>query len=230
MSLSERIMADLAGEIASGAWPPGHRIPYEHELMARYGCARATVGKAVSALAARGLLERRRKAGTFVAAPRMASAVLQIPDIRAEVEARGLTWRWRRLALRHHRADPNGREAPLGVTGLLLDVRGVHYAGGATFAHEARLINLVEVPAAADETFADEAPGAWLIAHAPWSEARHEISAGNPGLDVAEALRVPARHACLVLERWTWRSGVGITYARQTFPGESFTLAASFAP
>ena len=47
MSLSERIMADLAGEIASGAWPPGHRIPYEHELMARYGCARATVGKAL---------------------------------------------------------------------------------------------------------------------------------------------------------------------------------------
>jgi hypothetical protein len=32
------------------------------------------------------------------------------------------------------------------------------------------------------------------------------------------------------LERWTWRSGVGITYARQTFPGESFTLAASFSP
>jgi GntR family transcriptional regulator, histidine utilization repressor len=230
MSLSERIMADIAGEIASGAWPPGHRIPFEHELMARYGCARATVGKAVSALAARGLLERRRKAGTFVATPRVASAVLRIPDIRAEVEARGLTWRWRRLALAARRASLKGREAALGVKGPLLEVRGVHVAGGAPFAHEIRLINLAEVPAAGDETFLTEAPGAWLLAHAPWSEARHEISAANPDLDVAEALRVPARHACLVLERWTWRAGAGITYARQTFPGENFTLAASFAP
>jgi GntR family histidine utilization transcriptional repressor len=109
-------------------------------------------------------------------------------------------------------------------------VRGVHYAGGAPFAHEARLINLAEVPAAADEPFLAEAPGAWLLAHAPWSEARHEISAAHPDLDVAEALHVQARHACLVLERWTWRAGAGVTYVRQTFPGENFTLVASFAP
>jgi len=230
MTLSEQIMADLAGEIASGAWPPGHRIPFEHELMVRYGCARATVGKAVNALAERGLLERRRKAGTFVAAPRIASAVLQIPDIRAEVEARGLSWRWRRLGLGMRRPDPKGRAASLGVNGPLLEVRGVHVAGGAPFAHETRLINLAEAPTAADESFATEAPGAWLLAHAPWSEARHEISAANPDLDIAEALRVPTRHACLVLERWTWRAGAGITYARQVFPGENFTLAASFAP
>ena len=230
MTLSEQIMSDLAGEIASGAWPPGHRIPFEHELVTRYGCARATVGKAVNALAARGLVERRRKAGTFVAAPRIASAVLQIPDIRAEVEARGLSWRWRRLGIGVRRSDPKSRAAALGVKGPLLEVRGVHVAGGAPFAHEARLISLTEVPAAADEPFTTEAPGAWLLAHAPWSEARHEISAANPELDVAEALRVPARHACLVLERWTWRAGAGITYARQVFPGENFTLAASFAP
>jgi len=35
--------------------------------MAQYGCARATVNKAVSALAAAGLIERHRRAGSFVA-------------------------------------------------------------------------------------------------------------------------------------------------------------------
>ena len=33
-----RIRADLEGKILSGEWPPGHRVPFEHELMAGYGC------------------------------------------------------------------------------------------------------------------------------------------------------------------------------------------------
>ena len=83
LSLHQRIVADIAGEIRSGAWPPGRRIPFEHELMASYGCARATAGKAVHALASAGLVERRRRAGTFVANPPIHSAVLEIPDIEA---------------------------------------------------------------------------------------------------------------------------------------------------
>jgi GntR family histidine utilization transcriptional repressor len=43
--LERRIRADLEERIRSGAWPPGHRIPTEAELMARYGCARMTVSK-----------------------------------------------------------------------------------------------------------------------------------------------------------------------------------------
>lgn len=47
-SLHGRIKADIADKIVSGAWPPGHRIPAEHELMRRYGCSRMTVSKALS--------------------------------------------------------------------------------------------------------------------------------------------------------------------------------------
>jgi GntR family histidine utilization transcriptional repressor len=81
MTIADRIGSDIQRRIASGEWKPGHRIPFEHELVTQYNCARATVGKALTALVRTGLLERRRKAGTFVAYPHVQSAVLDIPDI-----------------------------------------------------------------------------------------------------------------------------------------------------
>jgi GntR family histidine utilization transcriptional repressor len=227
-ALHRRITADLAREIASGAWPPGHRVPIEHELMARYSCARATVGKAVGALVAQGLVERRRKAGTFVAAPHVSSAVLQIPDIRAEIEARGQAYRWVRTVCRTRR--PGTTEGRLATNGPVLEVKGLHFAAARAFAYEERLISLTEAPLAADQDFAREAPGAWLLAHAPWTEARHEISAINPDLDAAAALGLLSSHACLSLKRWTWLQGAAITYARQIFPGELIDLTAKFTP
>ena len=47
-SLYQRILGDIRGRILSGEWPPGHRIPFEHELTEEYGCSRMTVNKALS--------------------------------------------------------------------------------------------------------------------------------------------------------------------------------------
>ena len=87
--LHRRIYADLEGRILSGELSPGARIPFEHELTAQYGCSRATVSKALSELAGRGLVTRRRRAGSFVAQPKAHAAFLAIPDLRAEVMERG---------------------------------------------------------------------------------------------------------------------------------------------
>ena len=64
MPLHLRIQNDVERSILSGEWPPGHRIPFEHELTVQYGCSRMTVNKALTDLVKRGLIERRRKAGT----------------------------------------------------------------------------------------------------------------------------------------------------------------------
>ena len=89
-TLHQRIVADIEGQIVSGAWPPGHRIPFELDLAEQYGCSRMTVNKALTQLANAGLIERRRKAGSYVAQPRAQSAVLDIHDIRDEVQSLGL--------------------------------------------------------------------------------------------------------------------------------------------
>ena len=81
--LHRRIRSDIAERILSGEWPPGFRIPFEHELMADYDCSRMTVSKALAPLAERGMIVRRKRFGSFVARPRIHSVLLDIPASRA---------------------------------------------------------------------------------------------------------------------------------------------------
>ena len=56
----------LLDAILSGEYAPGDRLPTEHELCARHGISRTPVGRALSELAAEGVILRRRRHGTFV--------------------------------------------------------------------------------------------------------------------------------------------------------------------
>ena len=87
-SLHTTISNEIRQKILSGEWPPGFKIPFEHELLAQYACSRMTVNKAITGLVDEGLIHRRRRAGSFVARPTIQSVVLDIPDIQAEVVSR----------------------------------------------------------------------------------------------------------------------------------------------
>ena len=227
-TLDQQIRADLESRIRSGEWAPGHRIPTERELMARYGCARMTVGKAIGALVAEGLIERRKKAGSFVARPHVQTAVLEIPDIGAVIAARGETYRFettlRRRIAAGHLSDPHFPDEAERIL-----VEGVHIASGRPFAHEHRMISLAAAPNAAAAGFDGRSPGSWLLENVPWTIARHRITARQAG-DLAIPLALPRPAACLQVERWTWRQSDPVTYARQVFPGDRYDLVAEFAP
>ncbi|MBO9713444.1 histidine utilization repressor [Sphingomonas sp.] len=227
-ALHSLIRRDIERRILSGEWRPGHRIPYEHELMAQYGCARMTVNRAVSALVQAGLIERRKRAGSFVAAPSVDRAALAIPDIRREVIDKGRTYG---LLLRRQEVRKAGRADAALLRGAprVLALECLHTADGAPHALETRLINLDVVPEAADADFAHEPPGSWLLEHVPWTEAEHRITAVSADAAVAEALDLALGTACLALERRTWRGGQGVTWARQLFPGEAGALVAQFS-
>lgn len=228
-SLDARIRTELEAKIRSGEWSPGDRIPTERELMAAYGCARMTVHKAISALVAAGLIERRKKAGSFVRRPHVQTAVLEIPDIGALIAARGETYAFELL----ERAVMEPGQATQGdfqAKGAVLQLDGLHVAQGRPFALEHRLISLAAAPQALETDFTAEAPGSWLLGHIPWTEARHRITARNPGLEAARRLGIGPATACLQVERWTWRQGEPVTFVRQLFPGELYDLVAEFAP
>jgi GntR family histidine utilization transcriptional repressor len=229
-SLHQRIRTDIQDRILSGAWPPGHRVPAEHELMAEYGCSRMTVNKALAPLAEAGLIVRRRRAGSFVARPRIHSAVLDIPDIQAEVTARGETYGYELLsrAARAARAD-EATALDMSPRGRVLAMTCLHRAAGQPFALEERLISLSAAPEAEAVDFTTSPPGSWLLTHVPWTEAEHRISAVNAG-KAARLLGLEPEAACLVLERLTWRGEVRITHVRMTFPGEAYDLTARFSP
>ncbi len=229
-TLHARIRAEVEAHILSGDWKPGHRIPTETELMLRYGCSRMTVNKAMASLASAGLISRNRRAGTTVARPRLHSAVLNIPDVRAEIEARGETYGYRALLdeMRPPCCIHLGAEGH--QMGRSRFIRSVHLADESPILVEDRHIFLDAVPAAADVDFGQEPPGPWLLGHVPWTEAEHRIAAIPADAMTARALSVPLGTACLLVERRTWRGAETLTIARQVFRGEAFDLTARFGP
>jgi GntR family histidine utilization transcriptional repressor len=231
VSLHQRILSDISEKILSGVWAPGFRIPFEHELTAEYNCSRMTVNKALSQLAKAGLIERRRRSGSFVRQPQSQAAVLEIHDIRIEVEALGLPYRYERVARQKRRSSAEDRGLlELDAAGQVLALECRHFAGKRPFAHEQRLINLAAVAEAGEEEFLDIAPGPWLIGRVPWSEAEHRIRAVAADKHIAEALDIAAGAPCLVVERRTWSAEHPVTQVRFTYAAESHTLVARFRP
>lgn len=230
-TLHARIRSNIERKILSGAWKPGDRIPFEHELMEKYQCSRMTVNKAIAELVSAGLVVRRRRAGSFVAQPPVHLSILDIPDIQAEIRQRGQDYSYKLISRAVRKpARGNADEQALADGGALLAVECLHSANKRPFALERRLIALKAVPSAAEADFAHIAPGAWLLNHVPWTQAEHRVSAVNADAKVSGALAIDPHAACLRLERRTWRNGVAITHVVQTFAGESYHLAGSFTP
>ena len=228
-TLYKQIRLDIERRILTGEWPPGHRIPFEHELTARYGCSRMTVSKALLDLAQADLIERRRRAGTFVRRPKFLSAVLTIPDIRAEIGALGRSYGYELIQCSRRAANDADR-ARLGVrkAGRVIAIACRHSADDVPFAIEDRLIDLDAVPEAAAADFATEPPGSWLLHHVPWTEAEHAISAIVADEQAAAALDIAIGAPCLVIDRHTWRRARTLTAVRLLYPGESHKLVARF--
>ena len=230
-SLHQRILADISEKIMSSEWAPGHRIPFEHELATEYKCSRMTVNKALSQLARAGLIERRRRSGSFVLQPKSQAAILEIHDIKAEVQALGLPYRFELIEkLVRNDTDDDRERLGLSDRAAVVELTCLHFAGARPFCHENRLINSTAVPDAEGERFATISPGSWLVDRIPWSVAEHRIRAAGADAEIAAALGVAKRTPCLVVERQTWSADQPVTHVRFTYSGDSHTLIARFTP
>ena len=61
------VQEEVLRRIRDREWQPGEQIPNEADLALELNCARTTVNRALRSIADSGLIQRRRKAGTFVA-------------------------------------------------------------------------------------------------------------------------------------------------------------------
>lgn len=227
--LHDRIRDEIETKVMMGHWSPGHRIPFEHELMKEYGCSRMTVNRALGSLVERGLIERRKRAGSFVMAPKAHRAAFELPEMRAQALARGQRYDFDLLDLKIRQATASDRSHLNISDGEVLNVRCLHYVDAQPYAFENRIINLELVPDAREADFASEPPASWLFGHVPWSDARHMISAINPDAEVAGHLALREERACLKVERWTWQKPERITFVQMIHPGDSFSIEAFFS-
>ncbi len=219
------VKAGILARIVSREWPPGAPIPNEEDLAREYGCARATANRALRELAASGIVERRRKAGTRVALRNSRGMVIDIPVVRAEIERTGRRYGYRRLTLSE---SPAGKR----LTGRLdvaqdspvLFVGCLHLADGEPYQLESRWISLDAVPAAREAGFEKESPNEWLLREIPYSRAEHVFSAAAPDAAERDFLRLGRDEPVFVIERRTWLADRAITYVKLSHPGSRYRM------
>lgn len=232
-SLHDRLLAQFRADIVGQIWPPGFQLPFETDLATAHNVSRMTMNKVLSQLTREGYLVRRRKLGTFVAQPRAQSAVMQINDIAAEVQALGLSYRFALIGQSLRPPLPQERQqAQIAAeeTEAVLALQGLHYAGDAPFCLEDRIISLLAAPAAAAQDFSVTSPGEWLRKEIPWTSAEHLIRAVNASGAVARSLGLALGEACLEITRRTEIAGQWVTLVTQTYPGERHQLVSRFTP
>lgn len=215
------IKASLLGRLHDRTWPPGSTIPNESALAAEFGCARATVNRALRELAEDGFLDRRRRAGTRVLNAPERHAKFQIPSVRAEIEKTGADYRYHLIQKRVLIA-PDWLCGQMGLAAgqQVVHIRCVHFANQRPYQLEERWINLAAVPQAADENFVANLPGEWLLREQPYSDVDLFFSAMCADQMQSEVLNISVGEPVFLGERMTWFAGKSVTYVRLSFaPG-----------
>ncbi len=217
----QTVQDEVLRRLHSREWRPGEIIPNEADLSREFGCARATVNRALRNLAEAGLLDRRRKAGTRVALHPVRKATLDIPVIRNEIEAKGLTYRYSLITRRLI-------EPPVEIMGRMqartgdqmLHINALHMADGRPYVYENRWINPAVVPAALDVDFSKSSPNEWLVENIPFEGGDISFSARSAGTEEAEILDCGQGEGLFIIDRSTWSADRIITSVRLTFaPG-----------
>ncbi len=210
----ETIRAEVLRRIRARDWRPGATIPGEEALAVEFGCARATVNRALRDLADAGVLERRRKAGTRVALSPVRRATLEIPVTRQEIEGRGQRYAYSLI-------EDRMEVAPVLVASALGLPPGarmrrlvcLHFADRKPFLYEERWLNPAVLGAATPD-FAAVSANEWLVANIPYSSGDITFSAAGASEEEALVFGVPEGTALFIVERTTWTAEAPITSVR----------------
>lgn len=222
------IKATVLNRVRQKTWPPGTLLPGEIELAEEFGCARATVNRAMRELQSEGIIERRRKAGTRVKSAPLRKAEFVIPLISEEIEATGAAYRYELIG-REVVVAPEWLKDRIGLErgARALHLKCLHFADATPYQFEDRWINLAAVPQAEDHNFADIGPNPWLVQQVPFTEGELRFFAAAAPGDVAELMHIAPGAPVFVIERTTHLADQGVTFARLHFP-EGYRMTSPF--
>lgn len=211
------IRDEVLNRIQTRVWPQGSLLPTEIELAAEFGCARATVNRALRELAEQGVVTRKRKGGTRVATSPVKQAKFSIAVVRKTIEDMNAAYRYA-LVEQSIIDCPAWLQAKLTLSSdaQILYVTCLHHADNRPFQFEERWINIDAVPHVTDETFTTVGPNEWLLAEVPFSNAEIAFSAIPATSQISEFLNVPDGTPLLQLERTTWFQNKPVTFVKLT--------------
>ncbi|MEM6986933.1 MAG: UTRA domain-containing protein [Pseudomonadota bacterium] len=210
------VKAEVARRISSREWPPGSIIPAEVALANEFGCARATVNRALRELADTGLVERKRRAGTRVVEHPVRQARFSVPLIRYEIEQLGKRYAHRLLGREVARPPASVRELfGIDEQGQALLLEALHLADTAPYASEHRWVNIAAVPEVTQVDFNAVSANEWLVEHAPFAGGGYTVAAEPAEQAHSDRLNCKPGVPLVVVNRHTVdASGRGITDVR----------------
>jgi GntR family histidine utilization transcriptional repressor len=224
--LYRQVKEHILDRIARGLLGEGDPVPSENELTRDLGISRMTANRALRELTADGVLRRVQGVGTFVAAAKPQSDLLEIRNIAAEIAARGHRHSAIIHMVRRERADV-ATSAALGLAkgaGVFHSII-VHCENSVPVQVEDRHVNPGFAPNYLRQDFTQTTPYQYLTALGPLDAAEHVIEAILPDPQIQRLLQIRANEPCLLLMRRTWSNGVVVSRARLTHPGSRYRLA-----
>ncbi|RVT96144.1 UTRA domain-containing protein [Rhodovarius crocodyli] len=220
------VKAHVRGQIASGAWPPGFRIPSENQLGPMLGVSRITVNRAFAELARDGVLTKVPGVGTFVAKDKPRFGLFSIQDIALEIAARGMGWAAQVLTLGTAQAPRDVADAMGMPAGSAMPHSLVLHLGDDTpIQLEERWVRPGYAPGFLAQDYAATTTFALLAREGRPMEMEQTITAVLPDAAQARLLKVSRQEPCLVIRRRTFTDGEVMTFSRLIQPAARFEIS-----
>lgn len=222
------LRAEIMARICDGTYPYGQLIPPEKDLANEFGCARATVNRALASLAQRGVLDRRRRVGTRVMLDvSRRDDGWRIPTARELIEKAG----------KHFSLAPLGThdvETPSDVadrlfssqTDAIIETRTILYAGDELCCVEIRWHDSEILPGLLHAMNEGALATEWIPANAQVSHLEHHLSARTAGdVGTADILNCKPTEPVLIYETCLWIGKGPASFARYVMrPGAAIPV------
>lgn len=229
--LYQQVKEHILSRINSGEWVEAQKIPSESELVKEFSISRMTANRALRELTAEGYLVRVAGLGTFVAARKPHSHLLEIHNIADEVKSRGHTYTSKVISIKEEKASKTiAKNMDLTPGTRIFHSTVVHMEQNQPIQVEIRFVNKKVVPNYIKVDFNKTTPTEYLLKIAPLQEVEHVVQAIMPNKRIANLLKLEADEACLLVKRRTWSKGAIATYSQLFHPGKSYELTGRFRP
>lgn len=221
----EAVKQFIRGRIESGEWPAHHRIPSENDIVAELGVSRMTANRALRELASEGAITRVQGVGSFVAAHKGSTALLEVRNIAEEIRGRGHLHTSRLNLLQEEAASPEVADG----LGLLRGARVfhsiiVHLEDEVPIQIEDRFVNPSVCPNYLKQEFQTTTPNAYLTLVAPITRTEQIVEAVLPKPWECKLLSIGRNEPCLMIRRRTWSEAANVTVVRLLYPGTRYRL------
>lgn len=227
--LYQRIKDHILERIASGAWPAGHRIPSENQMVDDFGISRMTINRAIRELTSEGYLSRLTGVGTFVRELPRQTSMIEIMNIADEIAARGHRHTCNVVSKGEVLADEiladrfeRDPRTPL------FHIIAVHCEDDVPVQLEERHVSPALAPDFLGQDFSKQTPTAYLLGLAAVEQLEHVVRAVMPTPERQKLLEISADEPCLVVDRRSWSYGAVATVATLTYPSSRYELKARF--